>query len=95
MKINEIQPNQGGIDLEVEVVELSSINNINSKGKNLRLAVAILKDETGTIRMSLWNEAIDSVKEGSLLKITNAYAKEWQGDIQLSLGKFGKIEVLG
>ena len=38
---------------------------------------------------------IDKVKVGSKVKISNGYVKEFQGEPQLTAGKFGKLEVEG
>jgi ssDNA-binding replication factor A large subunit len=61
----------------------------------LRVADAMLKDDSGTIKMSLWNDDATRFKAGDKIKITNGYVNEFQGDKQLTAGKFGKIEKLG
>ena len=43
----------------------------------------------------MWNEDIDKVKSGDKVKLTNGYVSEWQGELQLTTGKFGKLEVVG
>jgi len=43
----------------------------------------------------LWNDAIEKVKEGDKISIKNGYVNTWQDKAQLTLGKFGKMEVLG
>ena len=46
------------------------------------------------MKLTLWNQDIDKVKIGSILKITNGYVNEFQGEKQLTSGKFGKLEVV-
>ena len=55
---------------------------------------AIAKDETGDIKLTLWNDDIEKVKSGDKVKLTNGYVSEWQGELQLTTGRFGKIEVI-
>ena len=43
--------------------------------------------------MSLWNEQIDTVKAGSRIKIENGYVTSFKGEIQLNVGRFGKLTV--
>ncbi|PIT85460.1 DNA-binding protein, partial [Candidatus Micrarchaeota archaeon CG10_big_fil_rev_8_21_14_0_10_59_7] len=66
----------------------------NKMGRNLRVANATIRDDSGTMTLVLWNDAIDKVREGSKIKITNGYVNTWQSKLQLTLGKFGKMEVL-
>ena len=37
---------------------------------------------------------LDKVSVGQKVKITNGYVNEWQGKAQLTLGKFGKTEIV-
>jgi len=94
MKINEIKPKMGDIDVIVDVLDLGPVREFNKFGKQGRVATAIVKDETGDCKLSLWNEDIDKVKPGDRIHLTNGYAGEWQGEIQLTSGRNGKIEVI-
>ncbi len=95
MKISEIKNNQGSINVEADVVEVGPVREFNKYGKNLRVANAVLMDESGKIKLTLWNDEISKVHEGDRVKITNGYAKAFQDELQLTAGKFGKIEVVG
>lgn len=93
MKISELSPGTGSVNLEAEVVSVEEPREINKYGRKLRVANATIKDDSGTITLVLWNDEIDKVKEGSKIKIENGYVNEWQGNPQLTLGKFGKMTV--
>jgi len=67
---------------------------VTKYGKRLSVANITLKDDTGSISMSLWGKDIDSVNVGDVVKITNGYVNEFRGTPQLSTGKFGKLEVV-
>ncbi len=95
MKINELTPGMGNVNLDAEVVGIEPPREINKMGRNLRVANATIQDDSGTITLVLWNDQIDQVKEGSKVKITNGYVNTWQDKAQLTLGKFGKMDVLG
>ncbi len=60
----------------------------------MSVANITLKDETGTIQMSLWGDDISKVSKGDVIEITNGYVSEFRGSPQLSSGKFGKINVI-
>ena len=58
------------------------------------VADATLKDETGKITLTLWNEQVSKVMVGDKIKIENGYAKSFRDVLQLSTGKHGKLTVI-
>lgn len=95
MNINELKPRQGNVELMVEVVNKSEAREFNKFGKAGRVCNAKIKDDTGEVTLTLWNEQIDQVNAGDKIKIKNGYVGEWQGEMQVSTGKFGSLEVIG
>ncbi len=95
MKISELTIRQGNVEVEGTIKEVSEPRTFNRFDKELKVADAVLEDDSGTIRLSLWNENADEFKAGDKVKITNGYVNEFQGEKQLTAGKFGKIEKVG
>lgn len=96
MAIKDLQAKQGNVDLELEIVSKEEPREFQKFGKPGRVCNAQGKDENGdTIKLTLWNEQIDQIAVGNKVKVENGYVNEWQGELQLSTGKFGKLEVLG
>jgi replication factor A1 len=93
MKISELTSGQGNIDVEGTVTEMGELRTFNKFGKELSVANAKLTDESGSVKLSLWNEDATKFKDGDKVKITNGYVNEFQGEKQLTSGKFGKIEM--
>ncbi|MHA1380046.1 MAG: hypothetical protein ACTSRG_16870 [Candidatus Helarchaeota archaeon] len=86
-----------GINLEkVKVIEINNIRSVKVKkdGSSHEVADALIGDETGCIKCSLWDEDIRQVEENMILKIHNAYISEYKGIPQLNISKFSKYEVL-
>ena len=94
MKIKEIKARQGKIDIELEIVDIGEAREFERFGKIGRVATALAKDDTGNINLTLWNDEIDMVKPGNRIRITNGYCSEFQGEKQLSAGKYGKLEII-
>ncbi|MEM0159683.1 MAG: OB-fold nucleic acid binding domain-containing protein [Candidatus Micrarchaeaceae archaeon] len=95
MNINELKVGAKGVTLEATVVEKEEPREVVTKyGKRLNVANLILKDETGSISLSLWGDDIDLVGVGDKIKIINGYVGEFRGTPQLSVGKYGKMEVI-
>ena len=95
MKISELKTNQGSVEVEGVISELGDTRAFNKYGRELKVANAILKDDSGAIKLTLWNDDVTRFKEGDKIKITNGYVGEFQGEKQLTSGKFGKIEKVG
>lgn len=95
MKISELTIGQGSVEVEGTIKEIGEVRNFDKFGRQLRVADAILEDDSGTVRLSLWNEDIDKFKQGDKVKVENGYVRDFQGEKQLTSGKFGKIEKIG
>ena len=95
MQIKDLKPKMGNVDVIVDVIDVGEIREFQKFGKPGRVATAIAKDETGDVKLSLWNEDIDKVKAGDKIHLTNGYVNEWQGEIQLTTGRMGKMEIVG
>ena len=94
MAIRDLQARQGKVDITVEVVEVSEPKEFTRFDKTGRVANATVKDTTGTITLTLWNDEIEKVQKGAVVRITNGYVNEYKGELQLTAGRFGSIEVL-
>ncbi len=92
--IEELSINSKNVNVTGKVVEKRQPREVNTKfGRNL-VAEAVLEDQTGQIILVLWGKDIDKIKEGDTVKIANGYITEWNGTLQLNIGKFGTLEIL-
>ncbi|MEK6843155.1 MAG: OB-fold nucleic acid binding domain-containing protein [Candidatus Micrarchaeota archaeon] len=94
MKISELKSGTGSVEVTGEIVNIDAPREINKMGRVLRVANATLKDASGSITLVLWNDDIDKVQVGNEIKISNGYVNSWQDKTQLTLGKFGKMEIV-
>ncbi len=94
MKIKDLKANQKDAEISAEVIELGPVREFAKFGKPGRVCSAIIKDDSGKCTLTLWNEQIDLVKTGDIIKITNGFVSEWKGNIQLSTGRNGTLEIL-
>jgi replication factor A1 len=60
-------------------------------GNYVSVANALIADETGTIKLCLWNEQIDSVSIGDTIQIENARTSSFRGERQLNIGRNGTL----
>lgn len=94
MLIKDILPKTGKNDVIAQVIEIGEVREFEKDGNVGRVATAIIKDESGTISLSLWNEQIDHVSVGDRVEVKNAWCDEWKDEKKLSTGKFGTLKTI-
>ena len=92
MKIADLKGEQSRVDVEGEVIEKGEVRTVNLRaGGTSTVADATIRDDSGTIKLSLWGEQINSVDVGDKVKIENGYTKAFRGEVQLNIGRYGKL----
>ena len=81
--------------VEGTVESISEPRTVNLKaGGQAQVADAILKDDTGQIKLTLWDAQIKMVKAGSKVTVENGYINSFKGENSLNVGKYGKLNVV-
>jgi len=95
MKIKDLRNGMKHVNVEAKVTEKSDTREVSSRYKDetYNVASAMVTDETGTIKLTLWNEQIDQVNVNDTVKVENGYVTSFRGEIQLNVGKYGKLTV--
>jgi len=94
MRISELGINQGNVEVEGTITNIGGTRSFSKFGKFMSVCEAILTDDSGAIKLSLWNDDVSRFKSGDRIKLTNGFVNEFQGEKQLTTGKFGRIEKL-
>ena len=90
--IQDLRAGMNHVNLKAKVLEVTQPKHVVTRYGNLAsLAKALIADETGKIKLCLWNEQIDSVAAGDTIQIENARTSTFRGERQLSLGKKGTL----
>ena len=90
--IGELRAGMNHVTLKAEVLEVTPPKRVVTRfGNYASLAKALIADETGKIKLCLWNEQIDAVSAGDTVQIENARTSTFRGERQLSLGKNGTL----
>ena len=95
MKINELHDGMKRVNIQARVTEKSDTREVVSRFKDqtYRVATATVSDETGTVKLTLWNEQIGLVKVNDTVRVENGYVTSFRGEIQLNVGKYGTLTV--
>jgi ribosomal protein S18 acetylase RimI-like enzyme len=93
MKISELTPEMRGVKIEAKILEISEPREVRSRttGEPLRVAEALIADETGTITLTLWNDQIRQVKIDDKIRINNGYVTSFRGQKQLNVGRYDPL----
>ncbi|MBI4020804.1 MAG: DUF2240 family protein [Candidatus Aenigmarchaeota archaeon] len=97
MKAKNLVAGMQSVEYTGRIVSLPEVREFEREGKKGRVLGLILGDETGIIRMPLWNQEIDAVaklglKEGDVVAVTGGWVKaDNRGSPELRLGR-GKLE---
>jgi replication factor A1 len=95
VNIKDLRNGMKRVTVEANVVEKGEPREVRSRYKDetYMVADAVVADETGSIKLTLWNEQIEQVEVGNKVKIDNGYVTSFKGEIQLNVGKFGTMTV--
>jgi replication factor A1 len=95
LKIKELRDGMKRISIQARVTEKSDPREVMSRFKDqtYRVATVTVADETGTVKLTLWNDQIDLVNVNDTVKIENGYVTSFRGEIQLNVGKYGTLTI--
>ena len=95
MKISELKDNVRRVDVDGEIVDIPEARSVTLRmGGQARVTDAELRDDTGTIKLTLWDDQIEQVKVGSKVKVENGYTNSFRGEVRLNVGRYGKLSVI-
>ncbi len=96
MKIKELRDGMKRVEVEAKVVSKEPTREVLSRYKDVvhRVANASVSDGTGTIKLTLWNDQIEQVNVNDNIKVENGYITTFRGEMQLNVGRYGKLTVL-
>jgi ssDNA-binding replication factor A large subunit len=80
------------VSLKTKVMETLRSKSVFTRfGNYASVTNALIADETGTIKLCLRNEQINSISVGDTIQIEKARTSTFRGERQLSLGKTGTL----
>jgi len=90
--IKDLRAGMKRVSLKAKVLEVARPTQVFTRfGNYACVANALIADETGTIKLCLWNEQIGSVSIGDTVQIENASTSTFRGERQLRIGKKGVL----
>jgi replication factor A1 len=94
LQIKDLRIGMKRVNLKAEVLEIAKPTLVFTRfGNYASVANALVSDETGKIKLCLWNEQISSISIGDTVQIENANISAFRGERQLRIGKSGTLHI--
>jgi len=94
ISISQVQNQRNKINTRGTLKSKGEVRNVNMRaGGTIDVCDAVLSDDSGEIKLTLWGEDISKVKEGDTIVIKNGYTNSFKGEVSLTKGKFGEMIV--
>jgi len=95
MNIDDLKTGMRGVSVIGTIDSITEARTVNLRsGGTAQVADATLTDETGSIKLSLWDDQITRVKQGDRVSIENGYTQSFRGENSLNIGRYGKLQKL-
>jgi replication factor A1 len=93
-QIKDLQVGMKKVTLKAKVLEVSKPTFVVTRfGNYASVANAMVSDDTGKIKLCLWNDQINSVAVGDTVQIENARISAFRNERQLRVGKKGTLRI--
>jgi len=94
-KISDLRYRMRRIDLKAKIIEIPPAKLVFTRfGTMADVSNVKIGDETGSIRLSLWNEQIDKVHVGDMIELKNCYIASYKGEPQIRIGRTGTLSII-
>ncbi len=93
-KVENLTPRSRRVDVTVKIVSKNPVRDVVSRndGSAHRVTEAVAGDETGVILLTLWDNDIERVTDGSVFNVNNGYVTLFKGSMRLNIGRYGSLE---
>lgn len=95
LQIRDLRTGMKQIKLKARVVEIGKPTMVFTRfGTYASVTNALIADETGTIKLCLWNEQTSAISVGNTVQVENARVSMFRGERQLRIGKNGTLNII-
>jgi replication factor A1 len=96
LPIRDLRTGMTHVNLKAKVLQIPRPKLVVTRfGNCASVTNALIADETGTIKLCLWNAQITSISDGDTIQIENGRTGTFRGEKQLSIGRNGTLSNLG
>ncbi|MBW3014945.1 hypothetical protein KY330_00825 [Candidatus Woesearchaeota archaeon] len=96
LQVKNVLPGLRNVEIVGKVQRVFDVKEFKVGEREGKVLSMVVGDETGVIRAVLWNDQVDlgkNLKEGDIVRVSNAYVKENQGRKEIHLNDKSKLEI--
>jgi replication factor A1 len=95
-KIKDLTTYSRGVNTIIKIVSKTEPREVTTRSDQSthRVCEALVGDETGSIYLTLWDDAVDEITEEQIIKVENGYVNLFRGSMRLNIGRYGSYETL-
>jgi replication factor A1 len=95
IQIKDLRAGMKRVNLKAEVQEIPKPAQVHTQfGNTVMVVNALVGDETGKVKLCLWEGQIGQINVGDQIELRNGQVCVFRGEKQLRLGKNGSLTVL-
>ncbi|MEM0340587.1 MAG: OB-fold nucleic acid binding domain-containing protein [Acidilobaceae archaeon] len=92
IKVSDLKEGLEGLTLRVRVLEVYDKKVVETKRGPRTLSEALVGDETGRVKLTLWGKLAGSLKAGEVIEISNCWTTSYKGEVQVNAGSLSSIK---
>ena len=89
-KIKDLKEKRS-VTVRGRVIEVGEKRTVNTKYGPAELSEALIGDETGRVKVTLWRDKAGSLKPGEVVEIRDGWTTSYKGEIQINVNKRTEI----
>ncbi|DAC56888.1 MAG TPA: hypothetical protein HA354_06405 [Candidatus Poseidoniaceae archaeon] len=94
LQVKDLKPNRPINRLDLIVLRVYPRRLIYSETYTGPVAAACGRDETGLVGIILWNEQIDLIRIGDIIRFESGWCQMRDGELVVSTGLHGKLRII-
>ncbi len=94
LQVKDLKPNRPINRLDLIVLRVYPRRLIYSETYTGPVAAACGRDETGLVGIILWNEQIDQIRIGDIIRFESGWCQMRDGELVVSTGLHGKLRII-
>lgn len=92
VKVSDLKEGMDGVSVRVRVLEVGEEKVVNTRRGPRTISEALVGDETGRVKLTLWGRHAGTLREGEAVEIRGGWTSSYRGEVQLNVGARGEIE---
>jgi len=96
LKIKNVLSGMRNVEIVAKVQQVYEVREFKTETRSGKVGSMMIGDETGTIRLVLWGDQTDKLKDitsGDIIKAESGYVKDNRGRKEIHLGDRGELKI--